>query len=159
MDPRSLNTCDHHFCRKCLSPSNVSRCPTCNVPAWTKDLKSNQQMNNIVHLTATLKNYISAAEPADLGPEVCPNNVAHCETERDEVAMKEAVSIGQCSVVMLPSWKRDQPLDCSADRQVCNNRKDAKATCHLKQQYCIHSEVFLLRAAQVESFKQSQHSG
>lgn len=54
-------------------------------------------MNNIVHLTATLKNYISAAEPADLGPEVCPNNVAHCETERDEVAMKEAVSIGQCS--------------------------------------------------------------
>eukprot|EP00731_Ephydatia_muelleri_P008665 Em0004g1003a len=136
VDPRSLYTCDHHFCRKCLSPSNVSRCPTCNVPAWTKDLKSNQQINNIVHLTATLRNYISAAEPADIGPELCPSNVAHCEAQRDDVAVKEATPIRQCGV-MVSSWKRNQPLDCSAASRVCINKKE---TSHLKQQFCVRSE-------------------
>ena len=78
--------------RKCLSKGNVSRCPTCDVPAWTKDLKSNQQIDNIVQLAATIRHCISAAEPTDPCPEVCSTIAPICGGTRNDPCVKEPAS-------------------------------------------------------------------
>ncbi|XP_006824924.1 BRCA1-associated RING domain protein 1-like [Saccoglossus kowalevskii] len=66
-DPSTLGNCDHSFCRSCVGSHLGNSCPVCSAPAWVKDLQTNRQLTNVVHLCMKLQkivkgNYIKKKE-------------------------------------------------------------------------------------------------
>ncbi|PIK47234.1 putative BRCA1-associated RING domain protein 1 [Apostichopus japonicus] len=60
-DPCTLGNCDHLFCRICIKDFvDKEHCPSCQAPAWARDLKVNRELASVVQLFRKLRKIVNS---------------------------------------------------------------------------------------------------
>ncbi|XP_031564381.1 BRCA1-associated RING domain protein 1-like [Actinia tenebrosa] len=144
-DPCTLEACDHHFCRNCVEElvGIDSKCPECGAFAWSKDLKVNRRLADILSLCKLIRTTVGNNDDVAETPpkqEACGVNVMLGTASRnlektDKIAKDNDIvtSIDGDKTLLKHNW---QPVVRSEEG---NNNTNNSSVCE-REEYDVHLE-------------------
>eukprot|EP00794_Sanderia_malayensis_P003062 gene3062-3525_t len=113
-EPCSINSCDHSFCRACVTQSvNAdSKCPECGSFAWVKNIEVNRQLANVVDFCQSLQSLIDKDVNNDSLREKVED--VNCDADQNvvetELSKKDHAATGQNGVVGIVAEDKIYPI-------------------------------------------------
>ena len=80
-EPVSLWACNHMFCKTCLEQKSI--CPTCGIPLWNQDKRSQQQLKDVAKALAQLRDCMDLNNSSE--DVVRQSNNENCAESKDHV--------------------------------------------------------------------------